>query len=312
MPAETYAPRRDPRAVLVEDKYFVMRPRPLVDWFDEQALPKAVERVYWYHWDLSSQSGFHSQVPLRQVADDLRMNRSTVTRAYQRLIDDGLLIRHDGGRDRLNPFQQCASITEVRIPAALVAALDRWPNRPRRAQPRPVEPVADVPRPEASDRAQAPTADPLRAFPEAFSAAERARYIDAFRRAAATFEPDVDSRLTPDQRAAIAAALASMARVTRLSIAKSTAPTVSAGPLKRSTRRLDVLSVGRIRKGLEATGNARHETLREIAYSVEQGALSGLAVVHAINVALKKVREGAWKRPHGMPADWGLTHALLG
>lgn len=312
MPTETYPLRRDPRTVLVEDKYFVMRPRPLVDWFDDQSLAKAVERVYWYHWDLSWQSGFHSQVPLRQVADDLRMNRSTVTRAYQRLIDDGLLVRHDGGRDRLNPFQQCASITEVRIPAVLVAALDRLPNRPRRAQPRPAEPAADSPRPDSPPATPTALADPLRAFPEAFSAAERARYVDAFRRATPTFEPDPDTRMTLDQQTAVAAALASMARVARLSIAKSTAPTVSAGQAKRATRRLDVLSVGRIRKGLEAAGSARHDTLREIAYSVEQGALSGLTVPHAINVALKKVREGAWKRPHGMPADWGLTHALLG
>ena len=41
---------RDPRATLMRDKYFTMRPKPLERWVWQQGLPASAERIYWYHW----------------------------------------------------------------------------------------------------------------------------------------------------------------------------------------------------------------------------------------------------------------------
>jgi hypothetical protein len=50
--------------------------------------------------------------------------------------------------------------------------------------------------------------------------------------------------------------------------------------------------------------------LREILFAVEEGALTKFPAPLAINVALKKIREGAWSSPHRMPLDWGMRRAL--
>jgi hypothetical protein len=46
------------------------------------------------------------------------------------------------------------------------------------------------------------------------------------------------------------------------------------------------------------------ETFRQVLWSVEEGALRRFDPPLAINIALKKIREGAWTRPNRMPPNW--------
>jgi hypothetical protein len=46
------------------------------------------------------------------------------------------------------------------------------------------------------------------------------------------------------------------------------------------------------------------ELLRQVMWSVEAGALRRFSPQHAINIALKKIREGSWTRPHRVPPTW--------
>ena len=49
--------------------------------------------------------------------------------------------------------------------------------------------------------------------------------------------------------------------------------------------------------------------LREVAWSVEKGALARFEVAHAMAIACKKIREGGWSTPFRMPVDWPLQRA---
>jgi hypothetical protein len=84
----------------------------------------------------------------------------------------------------------------------------------------------------------------------------------------------------------------------------SSGPTDCAG-----ARKLSRIALARLQQQLpRALGSARGETaaqlLREISWSAERGALKRFEEPLAVNVALKKVRERLWTRPHDMPNDW--------
>ena len=120
----------DPRVRLVRDKYFSIRPKPLERWLWSKNVPASAERVFWLHWQEGQQRGdWCSEIPLRRVAQECDLDVSTVTRAYQCLVRLGCVRRTDPGRDPANPFQQATAVTEVRIPAELLQALHRYPNR---------------------------------------------------------------------------------------------------------------------------------------------------------------------------------------
>src|SRR5271154_3968140 len=124
---------RDPRVVLVREKYFSLRPKPLERWLWQQGLPQAAERVFWLHWEEGMRKGdWCSELSLKQVARECCIDTSTVTRAYQVLKGLDLIRREDPGRDRSNPFQQAIAITEVRVPRELLVNLAAAPNRPQR------------------------------------------------------------------------------------------------------------------------------------------------------------------------------------
>ena len=113
--------QRDPRTVLVKDKYFSLRPKPLERWLWQQGVPQTAERVFWLHWEEGMKSGdWCSQLPIRRVASLCCIDPSTVTRAYQLLKTLGLIRREDPGRDEANPFRQATAITEVRVPGGLL------------------------------------------------------------------------------------------------------------------------------------------------------------------------------------------------
>jgi hypothetical protein len=46
------------------------------------------------------------------------------------------------------------------------------------------------------------------------------------------------------------------------------------------------------------------ELWRQVVWSVEEGALRRFEPSLALNIAVKKVREGIWTRPNRMPPNW--------
>jgi hypothetical protein len=315
MPAETALRTRDPRVTLLREKFYSMRPEPLEQWFYRSAVPPSAERVYWHHWKLGARDeSFVSQVPIREVARELCLDPGTVTRAYQVLVRLGLLVRVEPARDPRDPYRQPIAVTEVRVPRELVCELDRHPTRRARtvvaAGPaRPVTPATPV---SAVPAAASPAdVELFRRAHGALSAAEQGRYVQAYRHRLTAFEFDANTRLAPEERAALLTCLASNAR------AMPTARPQDAATRdrERGPRRLTALDAIRIRRGLAAAadlaGPPPQDTLREIAFAVEEGALTRWPVPHAINIALKKLREAAWTRPKGMPAGWGLQRPVL-
>ncbi len=327
MSIETHIPARDPRTALVREKYFSLRPKPLERWLWQQGLPQAAERVFWVHWEEGMKAGdWCSQVPLKLVATLCCVDPSTVTRAYQVLKKLDLIRREDPGRDPGNPFQQATAITEVRIPRELLTELSRAPNRPQRRQDEEggdQRQAATPSRAPAASGAVAATSierPAITAGPTAdrntiakaigkLSEAEKARYIAASRACASHLEFEADTRLDQEERAAVLGVLASFSRT-------KTAPIPAAVAEGRrnqvaSRRQISPLEAARLRRTLLELRPrpAAGETLREILWSMEEGSLNRYDIPHAINTALKLVREGRWTRPNRMPPNWRGSRA---
>lgn len=302
---------RDPRVTLMREKYFTMRPKPLERWVWQQHLPASAERVFWFHWDLGAHNGtWCSQVPLRVVASECCLDPATVTRAYQLLKRLDLIRREDPGRDPRNPFQQATAVTEVRVPRALVTTLGRAPNR------RPASPTTEAAAPAAvpaPEPVPAPALDreASRAVFAKLSPGERSRFSQASTHRRNTLEFDADSRLGPVERAHVLATLESLARARPATASQAaSAPAAARGP-----RRLGALEVIRIQRGLRTLAVARDKeplpaVLGEVVFAVEEGALAKFPIPLAVNIALKKVREGLWSSPSRMPPDWSVRRAL--
>ena len=314
MPIES---ARDPRVTLMREKFFSMRPKPLERWVWKQGLPASAERVYWYHWDLGARNGtWCSQVPLRVVARDCCLDPATVTRAYQLLKRRELVRRADPGRDPRNPFQQATAVTEVRVPRELIVELGREPSRRRMVAPT-AEPhvAADLAgrAPEAAANAS-PAAASRERSRETFarlSAGERTRFAAASTHRRTAMEFDADTRLSPTDRAHVLATLESLARARPVPAASVPATAGAAG----RPRQLNAIELLGLQRSLRTLGAARGEAMpaeliAQIAFAVEEGALQRFPVPHALNIALKKVREGVWSAPHRMPPDWRLRRAI--
>ena len=321
MSIETHVTARDPRTALVREKYFSLRPKPLEHWLWQQGLPQAAERVFWVHWEAGMRAGdWCSQIPLKLVAALCCVDPSTVTRAYQVLKKLDLIRREDPGRDPGNPFQQATAITEVRIPRELLTELSRAPNRPQRRQDEEGGDhryAATPSRAPAASGAVAATSErpAIAAGPPAdrntiakaigkLSEAEKARYIAASRACASHLEFEADTRLDPEERAAVLGVLASFART------RTTPTPAVVAEARRSQvatrRQISPLEAARLRRALleQLARPAAGETLREILWSMEEGSLNRYDIPHAINTALKLVREGRWTRPNRMPPNW--------
>jgi hypothetical protein len=333
MSIETHTAARDPRTALVREKYFSLRPKPLERWLWQQGLPQAAERVFWVHWEEGMKAGdWCSQIPLRLVASLCCVDPSTVTRAYQVLKKLDLIRREDPGRDPGNPFQQATAITEVRIPRELLTELSRAPNRPQRrldeeggdqrhaatptrapATSRAGEAVSgsqatDVARPAI---AAGPPADRnmIGKAIGKLSDAERARFTAASRACASHLEFEANTRLDPEERAAVLGVLASFARTKTTPIPTAVAEGRRSQVATR--RQISPLEAARLRRSLLELlpRSAAAETLREILWSMEEGALNRYEIPLAINTALKLVREGRWTRPNRMPPNWRGSRA---
>jgi hypothetical protein len=318
MPIES---SHDPRDRLVREKYFSLRPKPLERWIWQQGLPPAAERVFWLHWEEGMRNrDWCSQVPLKRVASLCCVDPSTVTRAYQLLKSLELIRREDPGRDPANPFQQATAITEVRIPRALLTELGRHPSRLARSV---TSPLIAHPMPASTSlgemadrRLETPTATatacPTRAEIQRtmnkLSAGERGRLYAASRNGGRNMQFDDDTRLAPEERGFL------LSQLEQMSCARSSAPelrkSVQGGvmaPASAPTHRLTPLELARARRAIAAivpTAQQASETLRQLVWAVEEGALRRFDRLKALNIALKKIREGAWSRPNRMPPNW--------
>lgn len=294
----------DPRTTLVKTKYFSLHPKPLERWLWKQALPPAAERVFWLHWEAGMQNGdWCSEIPLKRVAFECCVDPSTVTRAYQLLKALELIRREDPGRDPNNPFQQATAITEVKLPRELITELATSPNRPSTQAKfiSKADPIPSVQPPIAPPKARL-NREQSQALWSRASAAERSRYFVASRDRLTSFEFDVNTQLSPEDRGEILAQLAQLAAARPTS-----SPTKGAAAAQpQGPRRLSVLELARVRRQIQAVvpTASSPEILRQVIWAVEQGALQRFTVNLAINIALKKIREGAWAKPHRMPPNW--------
>jgi hypothetical protein len=314
------ADARDPRLALARQKYFSLRPKPLEQWLWRQHVAPSAERVFWLHWQEGMRNAdWCSEIPLRRVAQLCCLDVSTVTRSYQLLASLGLIRRADPGRDPANPFQQATAITEVLVPRELLQELDRHPNRPQlaadrapaaaatSAMPAPAAPVRIDPFPGLSLRQRLGA---LAALTGLMSAGERRQFDEAQRLHAGGMGFDEDSRLSPEQRARALQWLEVCAlKPAAHALSQAPANAAAAGDV----RHLSVFELARLRRALQALIDpaAVNERLRELVWSIEHGALRRFQCLHATRIALKKVRDGQWSRPHRMPPNWArvLTQA---
>jgi hypothetical protein len=320
---------RDPRTRLVREKYFSLRPKPLERWLWAQGIPASAERVFWLHWHEGMRTGtWCSEVPLRRVAAECCLDVSTVTRAYQLLVRIGCLRRTDPGRDAANPFQQATAVTEVRIPRELLVELDRHPNRTQRHR----ETVEQAASAERTPKSETATPREIQASPDPFaglsgrdrvraltqltsamSPAERLQYDEAFRTHRAHMVFDADSRLSAEERGRVLQHLSTLAAQPKVTVSASPAPRPTVA--SSGSRKLSVFELARLRRDVQgATSSAAApELMRQVVWSIEEGALKRFSPTHAIHIALKKIRERAWTRPNRMPPNWarGLSAPVL-
>ena len=320
----------DPRVSLVREKYFSVRPKPLEQWIWSQKLPASVERVFWLHWQEGYQRGdWCSEIPLRRVARECHLDVSTVTRAYQVLTRLGCLRRADPGRDPRNPFSQATAITEVRVPRELLTQLNRYPNRTARSdRAAVVEPPAETEAPATEHKAEAPPADPfngcsgrervraLNQLTADMSAAERHDFQEALRLRKTYISFGPDTLLTAEARATVLQLLARIAaqppapiETTRSLALENRGPR---GPAP--IRHLTMIEVAQIRQAIQrvTTADCAGELTRQVLWSMQQGALRRFTQAHAMHIALKKIRQGQWTRPHRMPPNWAQSLMAAG
>ncbi len=313
----------DPRARLVREKYFSLRPKPLERWLWSQGVPASAERVFWLHWQEGLQRGdWCSEVPLKRVARECCLDLSTVTRAYQLLAKLGCVRRIDPGRDPANPFNQATAVTEVRVPRELLVELDRHPNRRSGSAENAAvsEPVA-TPAPPVPAAPETPkAADPflglrgrermkaLGQLTGAMSAAEESRYREALRTHQGHMAFDGESKLSAEQRGTLLQFLSCLA----VQPARVEVPSAATAPA-RGPRKLSVFELARLKRDLQAatTSAAAPELMRQVVWSIEEGSLKRFPPIHALHIALKKIREGAWTRPNRMPPNWARALAPL-
>jgi site-specific DNA-cytosine methylase len=320
---------RDPRTAMVREKYFSLHPKPLERWLWRQGLPQAAERVFWLHWEEGMKRGdWCSELSLRQVARECCVDPSTVTRAYQVLKCKGLIRREDPGRDPANPFQQAIAITEVRVPRELLTELGRAPNRPNSArQPRqeaPEKPAAAIykPEPMREGTSQTPpqaqnapagrmTRSESTALMRKLSERERAAFFVASRDRRTAMPFDDQTALTPPERGQILTLLAQLSAATPGTSGRTASPAPAVPATFAKPRCLSPLEAARLRKSILALVPiaSAAEVFRQVLWSVEEGALRRFEPRLAANIALKKIREGAWSRPNRMPPNWLRTGA---
>jgi hypothetical protein len=79
-----------------------------------------------------------------------------------------------------------------------------------------------------------------------------------------------------------------------------------APPRSPQARKLSAFELGRLSHQLQTSASVggAPELMRQVVWSIEVGALKRFDSRHAVHIALKKIREGRWTRPHRMPPNW--------
>jgi len=312
---------RDVRTQLSREKYFSLRPKPLERWIWQQGIPQAAERVFWVHWEEGMRRGdWCSELALRLVARECAVDTSTVTRAYQALRRLGLIRREDPGRDPENPFRQAVAITEVLVPRELLQNLARYPNRCKSAaagaglgSPVGAPALTGNQAPVAPEPQKTPALGRMesKALMAKLSEPERREFFLASRDRRTAMAFDVQTALLPEERGSV---LELLARISSSAPAAATPPAavraVTNQPVYAKNRQLSPLEAARVRASVLGVSapNEEVELFRQVLWSMEEGALRRFDPRLALNIALKKIREGAWTRPNRLPPNW-LAHA---
>ena len=143
----------------------------------------------------------------------------------------------------------------------------------------------------------------MASWESAMSEKERSNFRDSMYRRLPGMTFDAETTVSEDIRKAILAYLGALVA----SSAAKAAPTPAAPPAaSNGPRKLTLFELARLRRELQKTAGTSDvaELTRQVLWAVEQGALLKLPSAKALNVALKKIREGAWTRPHRMPPNW--------
>jgi hypothetical protein len=118
---------------------------------------------------------------------------------------------------------------------------------------------------------------------------------------------DDGTALTPEERGQVLEILGCISRETPVSSEQSPRHSRGAAPVTYAhPRKISPLEAARLRKIVlqVAPPAGGPELFRQVLWSMEEGALRRFDPRLAINVALKKIREGAWTRPNRMPPNW--------
>jgi hypothetical protein len=305
--------RWDARAVLAREKYFSLRPKPLERWIWQQGIPQAAERVFWVHWEEGMRRGdWCSELALKQVARECAVDTSTVTRAYQVLKRFGLIRREDPGRDPANPYRQAIAVTEVLAPRELALNLTRFPSRARAVDP-------EVPAPKQGEAMRVVPAKaasvPLISRAESkllmnkLSEHERQEFYLAARDRRTAMGFDENTALSAEERGRVLVLLTGVSSATPSPANAGVSPTNAQRASYAKPRRLSVLEAARVRSAVQplVPSADASELFRQVLWSIEEGALRRFDARLALNIALKKIREGAWTRPHRLPPNWLAT-----
>jgi hypothetical protein len=142
----------------------------------------------------------------------------------------------------------------------------------------------------------------LKELAAALSPTEQDRWNKAICGSARSLDFDPETRVPAQIQAEIQQYLA--AREAPKSVALAPPSPAAAAPPR--PRRLSVFDIARLRHGLQKLGSVQDadELTRQVLWSIEAGSLRQFGVMHAVNIALKKIREGQWTRPNRMPPNW--------
>ena len=210
------------------------------------------------------------------------------------------------------PFS--ASVPGV-LPTTLAAtpttALTPKPITPERFKastlsptPQPESPLAAL---TGRDRAKA-----IAEITTLLSATERDTYHQSLRLHLPTMSFDPDSKVSAEKRAFLIQVLITLAtddsHTPCNASANTESPSATQAP-KAPQRKLSLFHVARLRRDIQSatSSSAAPELLRQVVWSIEAGALRRFSPLHALNIALKKIRAGSWTRPHRMPPNWARS-----
>ena len=147
---------------------------------------------------------------------------------------------------------------------------------------------------------------------------ERRTYQDALRMHQSRMHFDTHSKLSLETRSKILHLLASLstrARASNLTPSKSQPISITRTqtPKCLTPRKLSLFELAHLNRQLQTATSptSAPDLLRQVVWSIEAGALRRFDTRHALHIALKKVREGAWTRPNRMPPNWARALSQL-